>query len=64
MKKEEIRKIVYNCIEDTRPMIYDDIELQDHLNLVEDLGFESVSTIQLIALIEEKFEAHCKMNLQ
>lgn len=56
MPKEELRKIVYASIEATKPMIYDDIKLHDQLHLIEDLGFESVSIIQLIAQIEEQLD--------
>lgn len=56
MPIEELRKIVYASIEATKPMIYDDIKLHDQLHLIEDLGFESVSIIQLIAQIEEQLD--------
>lgn len=50
-----IAKEIIDIIRICRSDIYSDIEVSKECNLIEDLGFDSITLMQLIVEIEEKY---------
>lgn len=50
--EEKILEIIRNNLS----VIYDDLEITDNLNLTYELGFDSITLMQLILDIEDEFE--------
>lgn len=52
---KSVDNIIYDLIKDCSSIIYENEEITDNTSLVEDLGFDSVTIMQLVIEIEEKF---------
>lgn len=55
MINKNIRERIFEHIQSNIPLIYGDIEISDNMDLVNDLGYESISLIKLITDIENDF---------
>ena len=55
MINKNLREKIFEHIRSNIPLIYEDVEISDNMNLVNDLGYESISLIKLITDIESDF---------
>ncbi|MCI8371887.1 MAG: acyl carrier protein [Lachnospiraceae bacterium] len=55
-----LKELIKECVS----VIYEDIEIQDDTDLINDLGFDSIGLMQLILEIESKFNITFNIDLK
>lgn len=55
MVDKKVNETIFKIIKDSISVIYSEVDILEDSHLIDDLGFDSITLVQLIIEIEEKF---------
>ena len=50
-----VKKELYEIVKNSLSLVYEEVEIKDNLDFINDLGFDSITLMQLIVSVEEHF---------
>ena len=50
-----LKKELYEIVKNSLSLVYEEVEIKDNLDFINDLGFDSITLMQLIVSVEEHF---------
>ena len=58
--KEQLKEVIKECVS----IIYEEKEIQDDTDLINDLGFDSISLMKMVLEIESRFKISFEIDLK